>query len=84
MKVARLVSQQWNRLITPAPFNDAFIAPHRKVLEIFTSISQHKIYSKCVTELYIRLAVGRQQYKRFFGNLYVTTIRADREANKNF
>lgn len=32
-------------------FNVLFIAPNPKGLEISTAVSQHEVYSKCVTEL---------------------------------
>lgn len=50
MKVARVVCQQLNRSITLGLSNVISIGPHWKVLDIFTSRSQHEIYGKCITE----------------------------------
>lgn len=49
--MVRLVCRQWSALSAPYLIDRVFFAPRRKVLEYFTAVSKHPVFSKTAIEI---------------------------------
>jgi len=52
IKTVRLVCRHWAALSTPLLIDRVFFAPRRKIMEYFTSVSKHPVFSKTVKEIF--------------------------------
>lgn len=79
LKAARLVNSQWSLCATQFLFDTLYISPHKTNIDVFQSVTQHRVLRHCVKQLRydgVGFSVNwvyRQYFARLWGDMRWST-----------